>query len=541
MRKVLAIVTLSWKAAIRYKFLWVLVALLVLTVGVLPLQLETSEDPRDLIRIILTYTLFFILAILGAATLWLACGTLAGDIEDAQMQMVVVKPIPRWQIWLGKWLGVMSLNLAMMLAAGLAVYGLVEYRVSQVTAKEAAILAEDNKARVLAKADVAGVPITTGKGEEMRERPLADIRRDVAGAKEKQLRAEVLVARGSVLPDVQAINEAIDEKVEANAEEFAKENPDRGLSAVEKNARAEKLARLRKKWREDFSNFIQVVPVGLKRGWKFSMPWAKNLPPGKPMHLRFKLLGFQENTAADNVYKLGIQVGPLDSPNRVDVVRNFTTGMTHEIPLPRPEKLVDDKGYVTVRLDNLPGNELPLIVPFGTLQGSRIQDKGELVPSGNFELLYYEAGFGVNLLRSLAILLCWLGLLTALGLTASSFMAFPTASFVSLAMLVIVFSRPLMTEVVEDGTIMQTANIQEARRDTSFVDWYALPAFKTWLFFTEPITGQSPIDSLSAGRSISWGSLGKSYLFALLVGGAMAGLGMTIFTKRQLALAGTED
>ena len=28
MRKVLAIVTLSWKAAIRYKFLWVLVALL---------------------------------------------------------------------------------------------------------------------------------------------------------------------------------------------------------------------------------------------------------------------------------------------------------------------------------------------------------------------------------------------------------------------------------------------------------------------------------------------------------------------------------
>ena len=208
MRKVLAIVTLSWKAAIRYKFLWVLVALLVLTVGVLPLQLETSEDPRDLIRIILTYTLFFILAILGAATLWLACGTLAGDIEDAQMQMVVVKPIPRWQIWLGKWLGVMSLNLAMMLAAGLAVYGLVQYRVSQVTVKETGILAEDNKARVLAKAEVAGVPITAGKGEEMHERPLADIRRDVAEAKEKNLRSEVLVARGSVLPNIQEFNDA---------------------------------------------------------------------------------------------------------------------------------------------------------------------------------------------------------------------------------------------------------------------------------------------------------------------------------------------
>ena len=122
MRKMLAIVMLSWKAAIRYRFFWVLLGLLILTVGVLPLQLETSEDPRDLIRIILTYTLFFILAILGAATLWLACGTLAGDIEDAQMQMVAVKPIPRWQIWLGKWLGVMSLNLVMMVVAGVAVY-----------------------------------------------------------------------------------------------------------------------------------------------------------------------------------------------------------------------------------------------------------------------------------------------------------------------------------------------------------------------------------------------------------------------------------
>ena len=51
---------------------------------------------------------------LGLSTLWLACGTLARDIEECQMQVVATKPIARWQIWLGKWLGIMSLNAALL-------------------------------------------------------------------------------------------------------------------------------------------------------------------------------------------------------------------------------------------------------------------------------------------------------------------------------------------------------------------------------------------------------------------------------------------
>ena len=56
--------------------------------------------------------------LLGLSTLWLACGTLARDIEECQMQVVAVKPIARWQIWLGKWLGIMSLNAALLGLAG---------------------------------------------------------------------------------------------------------------------------------------------------------------------------------------------------------------------------------------------------------------------------------------------------------------------------------------------------------------------------------------------------------------------------------------
>ena len=59
------------------------------------------------------------------------------------MQIVAVKPIARWQIWLGKWLGLMSLNAALLAISGAAKIGMTEllrraYAVIQETrAKEA--------------------------------------------------------------------------------------------------------------------------------------------------------------------------------------------------------------------------------------------------------------------------------------------------------------------------------------------------------------------------------------------------------------------
>ena len=42
-----------------------------------------------------------------------------------------------------------------------------------------------------------------------------------------------------------------------------------------------------------------------------------------------------------------------------------------------------------------------------------------------FEILYREGGFGLNYVRGLGIILCWLGFFAALGLAAASFLSFP--------------------------------------------------------------------------------------------------------------------
>src|SRR6478672_10585441 len=140
MQQLFAITALTWKAALRFRlFLAISVFLLLAVVG-LPILVKDDGTARGFTQILLTYTMSAITALLGISTLWLACGTLARDIEECQMQMVAVKPIARWQIWLGKWLGLLALNGALLLISGASVYVLLIIRSSQLPVAQQQIL-----------------------------------------------------------------------------------------------------------------------------------------------------------------------------------------------------------------------------------------------------------------------------------------------------------------------------------------------------------------------------------------------------------------
>jgi len=82
MQSIIAIAGLTWKAALRFKLFLVIAGLLVAAVVGLPLLIQDDGTARGFTQIILTYTLSAITALLGISTLWLACGTLARDIEE---------------------------------------------------------------------------------------------------------------------------------------------------------------------------------------------------------------------------------------------------------------------------------------------------------------------------------------------------------------------------------------------------------------------------------------------------------------------------
>src|ERR1051326_5400655 len=140
MQRLLAITSLTWKAAFRFRLFIVIAVLLLGAVIALPILIKDDGTAEGFTQILITYTLSAIAALLGLSTLWLACGTLARDVEECQMQVVAVKPIARWQIWLGKWLGIMSLNAALLALAGGSVYALLLWRANRLPADQQEVL-----------------------------------------------------------------------------------------------------------------------------------------------------------------------------------------------------------------------------------------------------------------------------------------------------------------------------------------------------------------------------------------------------------------
>ena len=140
MRRILAISFLTLRAAYRFKVVYIMTLLLIAGVVILPLIIKDDGTARGFTQIILTYTLALTTTLLGFSTLWLSCGILAREIEEAQMQMVAVKPIARWQIWLGKWFGILILNAGLLLMAGLLIYAAMYIQARKLNAKEQEVL-----------------------------------------------------------------------------------------------------------------------------------------------------------------------------------------------------------------------------------------------------------------------------------------------------------------------------------------------------------------------------------------------------------------
>src|SRR6516225_2703559 len=229
MQRLLAITWLTWKAAFRFKLFLVVAVLLLVSVVGLPLLIKDDGTARGFTQILLTYTLSTISALLGLSTLWLACGTLARDIEECQIQVVAVKPIARWQIWLGKWLGIMSLNAALLALSGGCVFVLLQWRSTH-------------------------LPVT----------------------EQKILREEVLVARGS------AKEEDHIKQIEADADQQLRER-------LEKNPVSQvDLPAVRKQILEQVKAEWQIVPPGYTRKWDVDLGSAFHSLSDKPLHLRIK-------------------------------------------------------------------------------------------------------------------------------------------------------------------------------------------------------------------------------------------------------------
>jgi ABC-type transport system involved in multi-copper enzyme maturation permease subunit len=461
MRRVLTMAGLTVRAAVRYRLFGVLALLLALTVVVLPLVILHDGTARGFTQITLTYTLGVTTVLLGFVTLWLGCGVLAREIEECQLQMVDVKPVARWQVWLGKWLGIMALNSALLLLTAACVYGTLLYRARQLPTQPV-----DQRAILF---------------------------------------NEVLVARVGVREAPTDLNAAVDRLLAAARE--------RGLPPGT-DERALRLQLLREQQAAE-----ETVPVNSLRRWIVDVgPQARQA--GRPLHLRVKF--YTADWRRTQEYPLEWTVGPLDGVRQTLAVPPLLPDTFHEIPV--PAELVGRDGRLVVDAANR--TDAALVFPL----------------ADGLEVLYREASFTVNLLRALGIILCWLGLLTALGLAAGSGLSFPVAAFVALSLLFMALLSGTMAGIVEQGYLQEPEHEHEheagAAAKRTWVDVVVLPVFRAILGVVQFGGEFAPISALSTGRSITWTTLGVAFLKILLVlGGACAAAGIGMFSRREIAAA----
>ena len=299
MQRIFAICWLTWKAALRFKLFLVIAALLVLAVVGLPLVIKDDGTAQGFTQIILTYTLSAITALLGLSTLWLSCGTLARDIEECQIQVVATKPIARWQIWLGKWLGIVTLNAALLAISGACIYGLLQWRATKLPADE-----------------------------------------------QKVLRNEILVARGS------AKEQSYDADIDAAAEKILQERLKSSPVTVAD------LPEVRKQIREQVKADFQLVAPGEPHGWQIDLGFAKNFLRDKPLQLRVKF-----NTANKSSSGTFVALWQISDPNSTNFVQlppmSLAPDTFHEFQI--PANLFDDKGVLTIVFAN--ANSTALLFP----------------------------------------------------------------------------------------------------------------------------------------------------------------------------------
>jgi hypothetical protein len=74
--------------------------------------------------------------------------------------------------------------------------------------------------------------------------------------------------------------------------------------------------------------------------------------------------------------------------------------------------------------------------------------------------------------------------------------------------------------------------------DPLFLNKVAVPMAKGFLAVFNLARGFSPIDNLSSGRAVTWFELSKAFFqICVLLGGLLAVIGISVFTRRELATA----
>ncbi|MEI6808134.1 MAG: hypothetical protein WCN95_05380 [bacterium] len=177
-RQLLAIAALTVRSASRSRVFQYVLALVALTVIGLPVIIRGDGTIDGYARISLDYSLKLLTFVLAATSVWAAVAVSSREIEEKQIHLLVTKPVAHTTIWLGKWFGLLIMNGALLLFAGICVCAVLRWHLRpsklapdqrQIASEEVftarrVLMPDQSELRkaILKRADELAVTINTG-------------------------------------------------------------------------------------------------------------------------------------------------------------------------------------------------------------------------------------------------------------------------------------------------------------------------------------------------------------------------------------------
>lgn len=126
MNRILAIALLSLRSAVRSRMVAVLMCLLVGIMALLPWVIKGDGTISGTIHLLLSYSLGLATTVIAMALLWAGSFAVSAEIQDKTIQTLATKPVSRFHLWAGKWLGLNLLGFLLLAFCGIVTYALLQ-------------------------------------------------------------------------------------------------------------------------------------------------------------------------------------------------------------------------------------------------------------------------------------------------------------------------------------------------------------------------------------------------------------------------------
>ena len=105
--------------------------MVLLAVCMLATTMFTNHDESvplaDRIRTFLSYSTGLVTVVLVIVTVFLGTGAVSNDVAQKQIFILAVKPLARWQYILGRWLGVVLMDVMLLVVSGGVIYLIAQH------------------------------------------------------------------------------------------------------------------------------------------------------------------------------------------------------------------------------------------------------------------------------------------------------------------------------------------------------------------------------------------------------------------------------